>query len=257
MKVNCRSLASLGMTICLTAAAADAQAPRAAPRTISGVVRGADHQPMADVEVALRPTGKRARTDSAGAYRMDNVAPGRYVAVARKTGFLPERWDIAVQREAGAVADFTLAARDEHPVLPDSNRKCEGLDLRGFQCRESVANGLFFDFPDIDTDRATVPELFNDVDGFRVRRGPVTQGGRYLVEPSSGSRCILWFVDGRAASRANPVPSATRDIYAMEIYRMTDSVPVTDMRELKRVNNLDAQGNCRIVLLWTTWGVKS
>jgi hypothetical protein len=248
---NCRFLALLGMTSLVVASTASAQ--KAEPNTVVGVVRGADKQPMPGVEVALRPSGKRAQTDSLGQYRVANVSPGSYVAVARKPGFRTEHWDVAVQRNAGAMADFTLAVRDADPVVPDSNRKCEGLSLRGFDCRRSVANGMFFDFPDIDTRRETVPELFRDIPGFRVRLRPGSVGGGYMVEPSSGATCIYYIVDGKAVTQANPVPPTTRDIYAMEIYRKADSVPVTDMRELQRANNVGTWGNCRVVLFWTTW----
>lgn len=234
---------------------ADAQTPAAKPavNTVSGIVRDADRQPMADVEVALRPGGKRTRSDSAGQYQIANVSPGSYVAVARKTGFRPEQWDVAVRRGSSATADFTLAMREAEPIAPDSNRKCPGLSLRGFDCRKSVASGLFFDFADIDTKRETVPELFRDIPGFRVRLRSGDFGGGYIVEPASGSSCIAYFVDGKMATDANPVPPSTRDIWAMEIYKRADSVPLTDMRELQRANNVGTWGNCRIVLFWTNW----
>jgi hypothetical protein len=244
--MNCRSLAALGMTV-LCAVVANAQKPA---NTISGVVRGPERMPLADVEVSLRPSGKRTRSDSLGQYRFENVRPGHYVALARKAGWRPEQWDVAVQRGVGANADFDLAIKDEHPVEPDSNRKCPGLSLKGFECRRSVASGLFYDFPDIDTERETVPELFRDIPGFRVRPMGGGPHAGYIVEPTSGSSCIRYLVDGKLATQANPIPPVTRDILAMEIYKRADSVPVVDMREVLRANSL---GNCRVVLFWTSW----
>jgi len=221
-----------------------------APRTVTGLVRDAERQPLASVEISLRPGGKRTRTDSLGQYRFENVAPGRYIALARKEGFRPEQWEVAVQRDVGTIADFELRTRDENPILPDSNRKCAGLTLGGFECRKGVSSAMFYDFADIDADRATVPELFRDIPGFRVR--PVGGGpfAGYVVEPSSGASCIRYFVDGKIATQANPIPPAARDIFAMEIYPRADSVPVTDMREVLRTNSL---GNCRVLLFWTSW----
>ena len=264
--LNSRSFASLRMTgislrmtrvgvplVLAGVAAAQTPASKPAVNTVSGIVRGADREPMPNVEVALRPGGKRARTDSVGRYEIGSVSPGAYVAIARKAGFRPEQWDVSVSRGSSAIADFTLALRDADPIVPDSNRKCEGLSLRGFDCRRSVGNGMFFDFADIDTRRLTVPELFRDIPGFRVRLRSGDMGGGYLVEPASGANCIAYFVDGKMATYANPVPESTRDIWSMEIYRKADSVPVKDMRELQRANNIGTLGNCRVVLFWTSW----
>ena len=222
--------------------------------TLSGVVRDADKRPIADVEIALRPSGKRARTDSAGRYEFTGLPAGEYIALARRPGWRPEQWEVSLRRDAGALADFVVATRDRDPINPDSNRKCEGFNLAGFECRKSVtkpSDAMFYDFPDIDSqNRVMTADLFRDIPGFRVR---IAQGGGRIIEPSRGASCIYFFTDGKPSTEANPVPPQARDVYAMEIYRMPELVPVHDMRELRRGSNVGTLGNCRVVLVWTMW----
>lgn len=235
--------------IVLVASAAGAQTKAG---TISGVVRDADKRPLADVEVALRPSGKRARTDTAGRYEITGLVPGPYIAMARRPGWRAEQWEVTLQRDVGSHADFVVATRDRDPIRPDSNRKCEGFNLAGFECRKGVSkDAMFYDFPDIDShNRVSTADLFRDIPGFRVR---IDQGGSRIIEPSRGASCMHFFIDGKPVSEANPFPPQARDVYALEIYRMPDAVPVHDLRELRRGSNVGTLGNCRVVLLWTMW----
>jgi hypothetical protein len=251
--VRCEVAALL---LALVASGAGAQARVG---TLSGFVRDADKRPIADVEVALRPSGKRARTDSTGRYEITGLGPGSYVAMARRPGWRPEQWEVSMTRDVGALADFTVATRDRDPIHPDSNKKCEGFSLAGFECRKTVVGGgrgsnppaMFYDFPDIDSqNRVMTADLFRDIPGFRVM---IAEGGGRIVEPSRGSSCIYFFTDGKPATEANPVPPQARDVYAMEIYRTPDHVPVHDLRELRRGSNVGTLGNCRVVLVWTMW----
>jgi dipeptidyl aminopeptidase/acylaminoacyl peptidase len=90
---------------------------------LSGVIRDADGQPLADA-IALVATVRgqvyQARSDGRGRYRIDGVPPGRYVPLAAAWGY-EERAGEPVQVIAGRLerdVDFVLSAYRPAPVVP-------------------------------------------------------------------------------------------------------------------------------------------
>jgi acetyl esterase/lipase len=93
------------------------------PASLSGVVRDEAGQPIPDAVVlvsTVRGEAVHARSDAAGRYRLEEIAPGRYVPMAGTWGYEAVNGP-AVRLSPGQFqdgVDFTLPARAPQPVSP-------------------------------------------------------------------------------------------------------------------------------------------
>ncbi|MDX2179031.1 MAG: TonB-dependent receptor [Bryobacteraceae bacterium] len=90
-------------TIALLTLAASASAQQLSVR---GTVTDEGKTPLAGISLALEPGGRTAVTDSAGAFTVENVAPGSYLLTATGRGFVP--WQETVRLSS---ANATVAIR--------------------------------------------------------------------------------------------------------------------------------------------------
>ena len=81
--------------------------PAAVRSTLTGIVMDSAHDPLEGATVFIRAPQRTARTNSAGYFRLDSLAPGTYEVTVRMIGH-----DIAVQSynvsDSGGVARFCL-----------------------------------------------------------------------------------------------------------------------------------------------------
>lgn len=224
--------------------------------TVTGVVTDSAQVPIEGADVFLRPTGRRARTDSSGRFLISGLDKGGYEVTARKIGYQASTVDLSLSKNGRLEQNFVLArsvARLD-TVRVTATGKCEGFSLMGFECRKKVGNGLFLDYPDIDAkEQRLTADLFRTIPGFRVHLRSTRGGVMPVVMPAKGYGCIAEYVDGKPRSAANPVPERTMDLVALEIYSRADSVPVADPRYIWKAHEVTMQGRCVVVLYWTIW----
>ena len=127
--------------------------------------------PIADADVTLRPGDLRTRTDSTGRFSFTGLGPDNYDVRARKVGFLPESWDVKLNKSSRV--DITIVLDRPLPVLDTmrirASRECAGTSIEGFLCRRGRPGGVFLDYDDIDRkDVIFAAEVLSDVRGFHV-----------------------------------------------------------------------------------------
>jgi iron complex outermembrane recepter protein len=86
--------------------------------SIRGSVVSATHgAALADVDVFLEGSGRRALTDRSGSFLFTDLQAGRHVVVAERLGFGTARQEVAVS--PGAVAEVTLRMEDRAISIPE------------------------------------------------------------------------------------------------------------------------------------------
>jgi hypothetical protein len=248
MTLRCRAIAAMLVT---SAATLPAQQTKGA--TIAGVVQDSLAQPVPGAEVAVRPSGRRMRTDSLGRFFFTGLDGGSYTITARRVGYRPDEWDAKLTKNGRVDIKLKLVRRvDLDTVRVVATRECSTRHLDGFFCRQRKPGGIFLDFPDIDEKNVLyTADIFRDIPGFRVdlrrsRNGPVRVPVR-----SNGYGCITSIVDGMPTSPANPVPTYPGDVTAMEIYLHADSVPKEYQRYTWPPGGVARSGRCSVVIYWT------
>ena len=232
----------------------DAQEARGA--VVTGIVTDSTKAPLEGADVYVRPSGRRARTDSAGRYLISGLDKGGYQLTARKLGYQAMQVDLSLSKNGRLEQNFELsrAITKLDTIRVTASGKCEGFSLNGFECRKKVGSGLFLDYPDIDAkDQRLTADLFRTIPGFRVQLRSTRAGVQPVVLPSKGYGCIAEYVDGKPRSVANPVPERSIDLVALEVYTRPDSVPVADTRYIWKANEVTMNGRCVVVLYWTIW----
>lgn len=246
--------AALGLVLAHPPTPAPAQEVRGA--TVTGIVTDSAKVPIEGADVFLRPSGRRARTDSTGRYFISDLNKGGYEVTARKLGYQALKVDLSLGKDGRLEQNFTLArtVTKLDTIRVTASGKCDGFGLNGFECRRKAGNGLFLDYPDIDAkDQRLTADLFRSIPGFRVQLRSSRTGVYPVIMPSKGYGCITEYVDGKPRSAANPVPERSIDLVALEVYARADSVPLTDQRYIWKSHEVTMNGRCAVVLYWTIW----
>jgi len=216
---------------------------------ISGFVTDSAHRPLANAEVIVmepRP-GRSVRTDSAGQFVIDGLAPGTYNIRARRLGFYVAQSRIALTNGQPKIVIFELLARPQVLAPIEVTAKCVRWTIEGFACRQAKGGrGVFMDEEAIDAKHALeIHELFRDVPGLRVE----DREARSKV----GWRCTQTLVNGKLPGPSNQRPNWPSDLIGIEIYLNPDSVPgeyshFVWMTEEKKKTSY----RCGIINYWTS-----
>lgn len=223
--------------------------------TLTGVVRDSATQPLVDADIVVRPGNRRARTDTAGRFLITGLDDGGYVIYARKLGYSIERWDVKLSSSGHVDLKFVLRRQLQQldTVTVSAAMRCPAFSLEGFECRRRSKHGVFLDYPDIDETGTTyTADLFRDIPGFRTTL-VASRSGAVPVGVRRNGGCIASLVDGRPASRANPVPNFSQDLSGMEVYTRPDSVPAEYQRYTWETSDVTRTGRCSVVVYWTVW----
>jgi hypothetical protein len=209
---------------------------------LKGTVVDTSNAPIVDAEV-IANGNLRARTDTAGAFRLDGLPAGTVSLRVRRLGY------IAMQREvtlrAGEVTGIKVILT-RRPVLLDTiaiTGDCERFRFSGFPCRRRAGKGVFIDQNAIDSINPRFPaDVFRGLAGFRVDASP--SGLRVVA--TSGWRCVATLANGRPPNLANPLPRWPNEILGVEIYASADSVP----KEYEHYSWKSSM-RCSLVNYWT------
>ncbi len=232
------SAALFGLALTLPVKPAVAQEHNA---TITGRVTDSAGTALVGVGVRLFHTSLRTRTDSAGRFRFDRLAAGRYTVAARRVGYHSASERVMVQ--AGETHDITIKlARLAVPldtVVTEAQATSENLRINGFTRRQRLGFGTFLTRDDI--------ARLNAFDVWDIlRRTPflmVTDrlGGHVLTLQGTGCRPFV-YLDGMPIVNP-PLEGIPADwVDGIEVYRHATEVPA---------EFAGARTPCGTVLIWT------
>lgn len=244
------------LSLLLALVPADLEAQEIKGATVTGIVTDSAKAPIEGADVFLRPSGRRARTDSSGRYFISDLGKGGYEVTVRKIGYQAMKVDLSLSKDGRLEQNFTLArsVAQLDTIRVTASGKCDGFGLNGFECRKKMGNGLFLDYPDIDAkEQRLTADLFRTIPGFRVQLRSSRNGVYPVIMPSKGYGCITEYVDGKPRSAANPVPERSIDLVALEVYAKADSVPIADQRYIWKAHEVTSSGRCAVVIYWTVW----
>lgn len=222
--------------------------------TISGVVLDTAGAPVAGAEVSIRAGQARARSDSAGRFVLSGLGADKYTVFARKLGFAPTTFDVALGKNGHAdiklIFDRSMPTLDT--VFVQGTHECSELSADGFTCRRHSAHGVFLDYTEIDEREPTfTADLFRGIPGFRVETRITRDGPLPVPVVANGFGCIASLVDGRPANGARRIPESPYDLLAVEIYARPDSVPKEYQRYTWPTYGMARTGRCAVVVYWT------
>ena len=275
LNVSLRAGAAALLVVALSAAAQDARAHQNQVTVVGRMASAVDSSDVYGVLVAIPALRLKARTDSAGLFRLAGVRTGTYDITFRRIGFHRLARTIEVEASAGLfdLGTFLIppsAAQLEDLVVSATADRYSRLEAAGFYERSEAGFGAFADIDDIERwGRVDLTHIVRRLPGFRVERNrnygkplpPTTTAFGIVVEHSRGmdtrrylissrrtglDRCPCQFVlNGiRMGStqdfdldRVNP-----ETIVGVEAYASSWEVP----REFNW-----AGSNCGVILIWT------
>lgn len=223
---------------------------------VSGTVTDSARRGLADVEVILRPAGRRARTDSSGRFVFASVPNGEYSLAARKPGFAPEFYGVSLSSGGSVSVNIVLSTVFQlDTVRVAGQAACALKTLDGFFCRQQFVKGKFLDYPEMDDfgERYTA-DLFRHVPGFTVRLRSTSRGLQPYPERRPTSRCTMWLVNGSVVGSWDFVPRFTSLLSGIELYLRPDSVPAAILQEMRFYPGASVSAmvhRCDAVMFWT------
>lgn len=203
---------------------------------LRGTVTDSAGAPVPLADVVVQPSGLRARTDEAGAFRFRNVPARRVQLLVRRIGFTPYQDSVVVERGRSVVVAVRLNPRAQvlAQVRVMDQNVCDLTSLEGFECRRNVGVGEYRDEAEL---RALNALHWADlIDGIPTLRRIDTIGpyGRTWVPAAQPSRCVRTIYNGQPllTSPRNGRGAATpdeiwmpEDVVALEYYDNIRKVP--------------------------------
>ena len=233
------------------APASGQQATSPATGTFRGRVITRDaERPIAGATIALDGDSVRARTDSAGQFRIDALVPGSHAVIVRAIGFVEVgfnadvrvggRLEYLIRLEAVSMTAQALAPVS---VITDAPQR-QSYRLVDFERRRLTGRGQYLGLEEIEKSRAaTLQDLARGMRGVTVHCGGGGGCQIQMVRAPAGCR-PEYVVDGRVDNMfgaATPIG----DIVGLEVYTGPSDVP----GEFAGTN-----AGCGVVVIWTRAG---
>ena len=206
---------------------------------VSGIVRGAEGQPLADVEIRVVNARPTTRTDAAGHYALRGLPGGTQLLAVRRIGYLIG--DVAVELRNGRMAHQDVVLRrvvslDSLNVVAKRRKPFADFEYR----RRNSPMGRFVTASDIDRVHPTDLGIYiQRLGGFQiVGVGPEAQifsTSARAGRPNCREANVV--IDGVDQAQVNTVPPS--DVAAMEVYAEAASAPGQYRAE------------CGLILIWT------
>jgi hypothetical protein len=212
--------------------------------SIRGTVRDSSSRPMVNADVVVQPTGRRARTDSAGRFAIDSLEAKQFTVRARRVGYAPTEWTIDLSKGGRADIQLTLGPRIAalDTVFVFDGRPCDAQRYEGFMCRRATTKGRFIDYADIDSmDVLYSADLLRDVGGFSTVVRPTRIGPTRV---GSAAHCTIVLLNGVSTAWSS-IPESPFDIIGIEVYQTPKEIP----REYQRYTW--GKESCWLVAYWT------
>jgi hypothetical protein len=246
--------AYIGDTVAFVAHAGNAERAERVPMDnhsiVHGVVTDSARTPLEGVEVFVVNSGRTARTDRAGRFRIDTLVEGPTEVRAREIGWTPADTSLVLAPHADVSLNFRFrsraAALDTVRIIA-KQAECNPRDFEGFECRRKAGLGVFISPARVDSiNPRYVADLFDGVAGFR-RVGKT-------VLPAVGDRCVTTLINGHPAMPIEAMQLAqadARDVVAVEAYTDPKTYP-----EWYKMYSWMGEGGfkakqCALIVLWT------
>jgi hypothetical protein len=207
--------------------------------SVSGIVRGAEGQPLEDVEIRVVNARPTTRTDAAGHYSLKELPAGTQLLAVRRIGYLIG--DIAVELRSGRTVNQDVVLRrvvslDSMNVVANRHKPFADFEYR----RKNNPMGRFVTAVEIDRQHPTeMGIVIQHLGGFQiVGVGPdarVYSTSARAGRPNCKEANVV--IDGMDQAQVNMVPPS--DIAAMEVYAEAASAPGQYRAE------------CGLILIWT------
>ena len=213
---------------------------------IRGAVQDTSGIGLAGAQVEILGAERSATTSAKGAYRLEQIPPGRYWVIARRIGYAPLR--AALTFSVGDDREIVFQLEPLPQVLPEEVVSAADLRwqqrYRDFLWRSRSGPGRFLTRDDLKKDqRAFLDEVVSrylvfgrfdpSVSAFSIGRGT---GGRRSCSPMvslNGNTPLGGWTLG---------DFRTEDVEAVEVYSWSRSFPIEFQHW---------QGRCGLVVVWT------
>jgi hypothetical protein len=207
--------------------------------SVSGIVRGAEGEPLPDVEIRVVNARPTTRTDAVGHYTLSGLPGGTQLLAVRRIGYLIG--DVAVELRNGRVAHQDVVLRrvvslDSLNVVAKQRKPFADFEYR----RRNNPMGRFVTADDIQRVHPTELGIYiQRLGGFQIN-GVGPEARIYSTSARAGRpncREANVVIDGVDQAQVNTVPPA--EIAAMEVYAEAASAPGQYRAE------------CGLILIWT------
>jgi Predicted outer membrane protein len=217
--------------------------------TLSGSVRSdSAGQPLSNAEVSIPSLRMKARTDSSGRFRIDDIKPGDYDVLIRRLGFAPLRLAMTFLPDETTAQQFELSPSGYQLEkirvrAADTARSLYVDNIGGFERRRRSGFGSFIGAEELQAARerqmTTVLETITNLRLYRQRTGPVIAGSE-----ESGRKCYAQvFYDGVKVDGPFDVNSLTpATLRGIEYYPSKTSAPA---------EFTPSPGFCGVLVFWT------
>ena len=210
--------------------------------TIGGIVTDATDLPLDGIEVYVVSSGRSARTDRVGRYRLDGLIDGPTELRARKLGWMPVDSTVVLAPHSNVSLNFSFTSRvsalDTIRVTATQDA-CQPRSFAGFDCRRKAGLGVFLDPATVNAlNPRDLADLFDGVPGLR-------REGRDVVA-TIGWRCVSYLVNGHPPMSIEAMMLSSldaRDVMAVEFYADRNAAP-----EWYKIY----AGKCSLIVLWTS-----
>src|SRR5690606_3856496 len=184
--------------------------------TIVGVLRDTSGRSLPDTRILVDGVKEAAVTDSAGRFTISGVPAGSRMLEARPQGLAALRRPIAAT--PGDTLRLELRAGGGvmlDPVTVRATARVLGREMRGFEERRSLGQGIFFDSTEIRS-RGSMRAVANSLPSARLE-GTFTRWDLRVL--GQGGYCVptVW-VDGRLTDWEEVSATNAESVQAVEYY---------------------------------------
>jgi hypothetical protein len=230
-----------------------------------------DKRPLPGVEVSIAALSRRTLTDSAGMFRLDSLAPGRYLIAARRLGFRSFSSMTSVFAGEGPEYELTLQPTVNELAKVDVTANPMETQFAGFEKRRQLKVGRYLTADDFaKNDGRPVADVIAGIPGVDIVRGrgneawygsrrgaeTITQGRRLRTDdvqrganPGAGMCYATVVLNGLVVYRGDSGEGLfdlnslnARDIKGVEVYTGTANAPQ---------EWLTGTGGCGVIAIWT------
>jgi hypothetical protein len=239
--------ASIGVLLTILAFAST---PRAgAQGVIDGVVSDTSLAPIAGASVTVVGSRLGVRTDSAGHFRLRELAPGRYVLIVQRLGYVAasEILDVAAGDTIRPAIQLAPAVHTLGTVAVEARSR--SVKLLEFDLRRKAGEGQFMTEEEIRArNSVTILDLLRTFKGIAlgVDGRPVNRRSPDIM----GRVCLFqYYVDGVLYPLARgsidlPPPN---DLAGVEVHHNSATIPL-------QYKSTNGSAFCGVILLWTKDG---
>lgn len=225
LNVSLRAGAAALLLIGLSAAAPDARAQQNRVTVVGRMASSVDGSDVYGVLVAIPGLRLRARSDSAGLFRLDGVRVGTYDLTFRRIGYHRGARSIRVEAATGVfdLGTFLLApsaVQLEDVIVSAPGDRYQRLEAAGFYTRWESGAGGFADIDDLERwGLVDFSDILRHMPGFRVELNrnyghplpPITTEFGLVVETSHGIDTRRYVVSSRRSGRTDCPPQFVLD----------------------------------------------